>query len=55
MRDTGLTAPTASVIVPVHNRPRQIIACLESLAASDYDAFEIIVVDDASTDDTVIA
>jgi len=50
---TELTAPTASVIVPVHNRPRQIIACLESLAASDYDTFEIFVVDDASTDDTV--
>jgi len=48
------TVPFISVIVPVHNRPRDIAACLDSLLRLDYpeDKLEIIVVDDASTDDT---
>lgn len=40
--------PRCSVIVPTHRRPRQLAACLESLAALDYpaDRYEIVVVDD---------
>lgn len=42
--------PDFSVIVPTHNRPHQLVACLESLAALDCprDRFEVIVVDDGS-------
>jgi glycosyltransferase involved in cell wall biosynthesis len=43
---------TASIIVPVYNRGTEITACLESLLAMDYQGFELIVVDDNSTDDT---
>lgn len=41
-----------SVIVPVRNDPGHLRSCLESLAASRGADHEVIVVDDASTDDT---
>jgi mycofactocin glycosyltransferase len=46
--------PTVSIVIPVRNRPREIAACLDSLAKLDYPShkIEIIVVDDASTDQT---
>ncbi len=46
--------PNASVIVCVHNRPMEIEACLQSLLETDYSGFEIVVVDDASTDGTPV-
>ncbi|MFC1886685.1 mycofactocin biosynthesis glycosyltransferase MftF, partial [Thermodesulfobacteriota bacterium] len=48
--------PTVSVIIPVRNRPCDIKACLQSLMELDYppEKREIIVVDDASTDDTPV-
>ncbi len=47
--------PTVSIIVPVRNRPDEIVACVRSLQKLDYPAtkLEIIVVDDASTDNTI--
>jgi glycosyltransferase involved in cell wall biosynthesis len=42
-----------SVIVPNHNGSGTIGKCLEALFSSDYDNFEVIVVDDASGDDSV--
>jgi glycosyltransferase involved in cell wall biosynthesis len=44
--------PRLSVIVPVHNGGLHLSRCLEGLAASAYDGFEVIVVDDCSTDNT---
>ena len=44
--------PTVSVIVPARNEEACLGACLESLAAQTGVSFEIIVVDDASTDRT---
>jgi glycosyltransferase involved in cell wall biosynthesis len=41
-----------SVVVPVRNDPGHLRSCLESLAASRGADHEVIVVDDASTDDT---
>ncbi len=41
-----------SVVVPTRNRVRDIQCCLQALAAQTYGAFEIIVVDDGSTDST---
>ena len=39
-----------SVVVPVHNRKRYVVECLESLRTQTYRNIEIIIVDDASTD-----
>ncbi len=41
-----------SVVVTCHNYGRYLRECLESVLAQDRPADEIIVVDDASTDDT---
>ncbi len=41
-----------SVIVPVYNGSMHISRCLEGLRASEYSNYEVIVVDDCSTDDT---
>jgi glycosyltransferase involved in cell wall biosynthesis len=42
--------PFISIIIPVHNGENYIDKCLDSLLASTYNPYEIIVVDDASTD-----
>lgn len=42
--------PSISVVVPVRNEEAKIARCLESLARQDYPNFEIIVIDDRSTD-----
>ena len=47
--------PFVSVIVPAFNEERVIVRTIESLLASDYENFEVIVVDDGSTDDTYSA
>ncbi len=41
-----------SVVVPTRNCERTIAACLDSLMALDFSSFEIIMVDDGSTDGT---
>jgi glycosyltransferase involved in cell wall biosynthesis len=45
-------APFFSVIVPVHNRSRLLTETLESIKAQSLGDFEVIVVDDGSTDET---
>lgn len=42
-----------SFIIPVYNRPKEIQACIESIMPQTNRDFEIIVIDDHSTDDTV--
>ena len=41
-----------SVVVPVFNRPRLLAESVGSVLAQTYERFEIIIVDDSSTDDT---
>ena len=48
-------APPVSIIVPAYNEEVGIAAAVASLAASDYPDFEIVVVDDGSTDRTAEA
>ncbi len=43
-----------SVIIPTHNRAASLRNCVNSVAAQVFRDFEIIVVDDASTDDTAV-
>ena len=46
------TFPKISIIVPAFNEEKTIQQCIESLRNVDYPNFEIIVVDDGSTDQT---
>lgn len=45
-------APRISVIIPCYNAAATIGACVASVLAVDYQDFEVIVVDDRSTDDS---
>src|SRR5260370_41682495 len=48
----GLSYPRISVIVCSYNGQRPLYGCLAGLLQLDYPNFEVIVVDDASTDQT---
>jgi glycosyltransferase involved in cell wall biosynthesis len=44
-------AVAISVLVCTRNRPQDLIPCLETLLAQDYDSYEIVVLDQSTTDD----
>ena len=45
--------PSISVIIPLYNDEKYISACLESLLAQTFTDFEVVIVDDCSTDNSV--
>jgi biofilm PGA synthesis N-glycosyltransferase PgaC len=47
--------PAVSVLVPAHNEEAVIVRSVRAMLALDYPDFEVIVVDDGSTDDTARA
>ncbi len=49
---TPETTPFVSVLVPARNEERNIAKCLKSLLGQDYSHFEVIVLDDSSSDAT---
>jgi len=50
MRDNS--NPLFSIVVPTYNRSSDLVRCLDSLVAQTYTNFEVIVCDNASTDNT---
>ncbi|MEW6531399.1 MAG: glycosyltransferase [Thermodesulfobacteriota bacterium] len=44
--------PLFSVVIPMHNSARTIRRCLDSLGALSHSSYEVILVDDGSTDET---
>lgn len=50
--DSPSAQPPVTIVVPVHNEAAVIEAALGSLLALDYPSFEVLVVDDGSTDET---
>jgi chlorobactene glucosyltransferase len=51
-RDVPHDAPFVSIVVPARNERRNIERCARSILGSEYPRFELIVVDDHSTDGT---
>ncbi len=49
----GSAFPFVSICIPTFNGARWIQDCLESALAQTYPRFEVLIIDDASTDDTV--
>jgi poly-beta-1,6-N-acetyl-D-glucosamine synthase len=45
--------PSVSIVVPAYNEAKTIGGCVRSLLDSEYPQFEIILVDDGSTDSTL--
>ena len=45
-----MTAPKISIIIPVYNVKKYLVACLGSVLAQNYEDFEVIIIDDGSTD-----
>lgn len=50
MNNSSNSAPELSIIVPVYNVEDYLHRCVDSILSQDYDAYEIILVDDGSTD-----
>ena len=46
-------SPEISVIIPLYNAEKYFAVCLESLAIQTFTDFEVIVVDDCSTDSSL--
>ena len=42
--------PVISILTTVYNREKYIAACIDSVLASSYQDWELIIVDDVSTD-----
>lgn len=46
-------APLFSVIVPIYNVQNYLGECLDSILAQDCDDFELLLINDGSTDDSL--
>ena len=47
-------SPLVSIIIPTYNRSKLLMECLQSILSQTYLNFEVLILDDGSTDDTEI-
>ena len=52
MKEKSYTVPAISVVVPVYNSEQFIKDCIDSILGQTFQDFELILIDDASTDST---
>lgn len=52
MSDFGEECPKISVLVPVYNREKYIVECVDSILKQEFSNFEVVIVDNKSTDNT---
>ena len=50
--ENGIDNKKISIVIPTYNRRTQLDTCIRSILAQSYKNFEIIIIDDCSTDDT---
>lgn len=50
--DNATEAPWLSVIVPIYNGEKYLYKCLNSISAQLYESYEVLMIDDGSTDGT---
>jgi len=48
-----MSTPRVTVFIPVHNRQRYIITAVDSILAQTFEDFELLIIDDGSTDATL--
>jgi len=51
-RSAGETDPLVTVVVPAYNHAQYVTECLDSVVGGSYRNIELIVINDASQDDT---
>ncbi len=52
MANSSQKSKKVSVIIPTYNRSAVLQKCVDSVLRSDYSPIEVVIVDNASTDDT---
>lgn len=51
-RKVSYTAPRISIVIPTYNRPKEVVKAVRAIQQQSFDAWELIIVNNGSTDNT---